>query len=53
MHKLNRFPKVAELKTTTALYGFEFQPIEAMLGLVGGEIHKQSVYLYAERGWRL
>ena len=82
MHKLNRFPKVAELtsvcwleicgrintfmlslaipytaylesKTTTASYGFEFQPIEAVLGLDGGEIHKQSVYLDAERGRRL
>ena len=82
MHKLNRFPKVAELtsvcwleicgrintcmlslatpytaylefKATTASYGFEFQPIEAVLGLAGGEIHKQSVYLDAERGWRL
>ena len=82
MHKLNRFPKVAELtsvcwleicgrintcilslatlytaylefKTTTASYGYEFQPIEAVLGLVGGEIHKQSVCLDAERGRRL
>ena len=82
MHKLNRFPKVAELtsvcwleicgrintcilslatlytaylefKTTTASYGYEFQPIEAVLGLVGGEIHKQSVCLDAERGQRL
>ena len=42
-----------EFKTTTASYGFEFQPIEAVLGLVGGKIHKQSVCLDAERGWRL
>ena len=42
-----------EFKTTTASYGYEFQPIEAVLGLVGGEIHKQFAYLYAERGQRL
>ena len=36
-------------KTTTGWYVFEFQPIEAVVGLVGGEIHEQIVYLDAER----
>ncbi|KAM3742731.1 hypothetical protein ACB098_07G090300 [Castanea mollissima] len=40
-------------KTTTGSYGFESQPIEVEVGLVGGEIHKQTVYLDAYGGRRL
>ncbi|GMY14099.1 F-box protein At2g02240-like [Fagus crenata] len=36
-------------KTTTGSYGFENRPIEVAVGLVGAEIHYQTVYLNAER----
>ncbi|OMO72885.1 hypothetical protein COLO4_27415 [Corchorus olitorius] len=39
-------------KATTGAYGFEFQPMEVSVGLVGTEGSKRSVYLDAERGRR-
>lgn len=38
-------------KSTAAAYGFEYQPAEVSVGLVGGgEPTKQNVFLDAERG---
>ncbi|KAF3452415.1 hypothetical protein FNV43_RR02848 [Rhamnella rubrinervis] len=39
-------------KSTTGAYGFEHQPVETTVGLVGGESLKRTVYLDAERGRR-
>ncbi|EXC21744.1 F-box protein [Morus notabilis] len=40
-------------KSTMGAYGFEHLPVEATIGLVGGETSMRSVYLDAERGRRL
>ncbi|KAJ7978224.1 F-box protein, partial [Quillaja saponaria] len=40
-------------KQTTKSYGFEYQPLGAVVGLAGDESHKRIIYLDAERGRRL
>jgi len=40
-------------KVTAGSYGFENQPVEVAVGVVGSEGHKRSVFLDAERGRRL
>ncbi|KAJ0014654.1 hypothetical protein Pint_21394 [Pistacia integerrima] len=40
-------------KLTAGSYGFECQPVEVSVGLVGSESRKQSVYLDAIRGRRM
>ncbi|XP_022743439.1 putative F-box protein PP2-B12 [Durio zibethinus] len=39
-------------KAATGAYGFEFQPVEVSVGLVGTEGRKRTVYLDSERGGR-
>ncbi|GAV79528.1 F-box domain-containing protein/PP2 domain-containing protein [Cephalotus follicularis] len=43
---------VFKAATTTRPYGFEFQPVEAEIGLIGSESCKRTVYLDIERGQR-
>ncbi|XP_041016497.1 F-box protein At2g02240-like [Juglans microcarpa x Juglans regia] len=38
---------------TKESYGFDYQPVEVAVGLVGAEFHKRTVYLDTERGRRL
>ncbi|XVF06945.1 hypothetical protein REPUB_Repub06bG0095000 [Reevesia pubescens] len=38
--------------TSTGAYGFDFQPVEVSVGLVGTEGSKRTAYLAAERGQR-
>ncbi|GMN25938.1 hypothetical protein TIFTF001_001127 [Ficus carica] len=40
-------------KSNIDAYGFEHQPVEATIGLVGGETTTRSVYLDSERGHRM
>lgn len=40
-------------KSTMGAYGFEHLPVEATIGLVGGETSMRSVYLDVEREQRL
>ncbi|XP_062178222.1 putative F-box protein PP2-B12 [Alnus glutinosa] len=40
-------------KVTAGSFGFENQPVEVAVGVVGSEGHKRSVFLDAERGRRL
>lgn len=39
-------------KPTAGAYGFEYQPVEVSVGLVGSESQIRTVYLHAERGRR-
>ncbi|KAJ7973592.1 F-box protein family [Quillaja saponaria] len=36
-------------KPTIRSYGFDYQPVEAAVGLVGGESHNRTIYLDAEK----
>ena len=40
-------------KSTMGSYGFQHQPVEATVGLVGGETYLRPVYLDLDRGRRL
>ncbi|KAB1219764.1 hypothetical protein CJ030_MR3G005773 [Morella rubra] len=44
-----RYTACLVFKVTAASYGFEYQPVEVAVGLVGGMSHKRTVYLDAER----
>ncbi|XWS42924.1 hypothetical protein CRYUN_Cryun16bG0055500 [Craigia yunnanensis] len=39
-------------KATTGAYGFDYQPVEVSVGLVGTEVSKRTAYLDAERSRR-
>lgn len=46
---MTRYKAYLVFKTTMSVYGFEYQPVEVIVGLVGSEASKRTVYVDIER----